>query len=118
MTSPLVLLSSQGAQVPSMGWLVVKTLILLVVLGGLMYIVFRFGGSWMRLPLLRKAPSGDLVLRSTLPLEPGRALHLVSLGDREYLIGSSDKGLVLLSERQRLEAAATVEPEVQEAPPL
>jgi hypothetical protein len=38
------------------------------------------------------------VVRSVCPLEPRRALYLVRLRDRDYLIASSEAGLSLLRE--------------------
>ncbi|MBU1238646.1 flagellar biosynthetic protein FliO [Myxococcota bacterium] len=93
-----LIFGTSGTEVPSMGWLVLKTLLLLALLGGLMYVLFRYGTAWMQLPFLKRAPKGELSLKSTLTLEPGRSLHLVGLRDREYLIASSDKGLLLLAE--------------------
>ncbi len=97
MTFLCPLLIPAQAEVPSMGWLIAKTLLLLVLLGGIMFLLFRFGGRWMALPFFPRPQKGPMELKGSLPLSPGRILHIVEIHGEELLIGSSEKGLELLS---------------------
>jgi flagellar biogenesis protein FliO len=91
---------AQGAppsdELPSVGALLLRTLLSLGVVCGVAYLALRLGlGRW-----LTRAPRQDdhLGLVSTLPLGPRRAVHLIRAGDRLFLVGSSEHGLHALGD--------------------
>jgi len=91
-----------------------RALLILLVLIGLLVVVARWGRQWLA-KLARTTP-GEMTVRSVCPLEPRRALYLVRLRDREYLIASSEGGLQLLRELD-VPAPAPGTPTPEDAPP-
>ncbi|MBU1068472.1 flagellar biosynthetic protein FliO [Myxococcota bacterium] len=85
--------SPEGTDIGAAAW---RALLVLLVLIGLLIVVARYGRQW--LAKLSRATPGEMTVRSVCPLEPRRALYLVRLRDRDYLIASSEGGLTLLKE--------------------
>ncbi len=73
-----------------------RLLLILLVLVAVLVVVARYGRPW--LARLSRTPPGELQVRAVCPLEPRRALYLVRLRGRDYLIASSEAGLSLLRE--------------------
>lgn len=73
-----------------------RLLLILLVLVAVLVVVARYGRQW--LARLSRTPPGELQVRAVCPLEPRRALYLVRLRGRDYLIASSEAGLSLLRE--------------------
>ena len=76
-------------------WPFVRMILVLLVIIGCIYLVFFF------IKRGRQASHpNDMFLKkvATLPLSPGRSIHIVTLLDRAYLIGSAESYISLLGE--------------------
>jgi flagellar biosynthetic protein FliO len=68
----------------------------LIVIILMIYLVAAFYRNWRG--LTGKGPVRQLAIKETLHLSPRRALHLVQVGGRQFLIGSTDQNVALISE--------------------
>jgi flagellar biogenesis protein FliO len=100
MVFPLLVFAT--TEVPSLGWLIFKTLLILVVLGFVMFFLFKYGGKWLQIPMFKQRDPGDIKINGVVSIEPRRTLFLVSVREREFLISSSETGIVLISETSPL----------------
>jgi flagellar biogenesis protein FliO len=85
----------------------VETLVTLVAVCGLAFVVL-----WGARRLGIGRPSGPLVLRGHLPLDARRAIYLVGVGDRVFVVGVGEGGFTKLGEfpASELPAGQTAEP--------
>ncbi len=90
-----VLLADAPEPVPSYGWMLAKTLLALVFVCVLAYVLLRWG-----LPrLFRPGPTGrKLELLGRLPLEGRRAVYLVRVLDKAYVLAAGEGGMEVLDE--------------------
>lgn len=103
---PITDLSSHESAVKSarqespgtMIWNVLTNLVLVLALAG------ACGMAWKRLkggnPVVAAAPAEGIRVCSTVALAPQRFLHLVTVGDRRLLIGSSSQQVSLIADLQ------------------
>jgi len=76
-------------------FLFIKTIFILAIFLGAIYLVFKYISSKQGI----FPPSKDIIkLRSTLPIGTNRFIHLIEIGTHYYLIGSSEAGINLISE--------------------
>jgi flagellar biogenesis protein FliO len=106
-----ILLTQTEHELPSMGWLIFKTLMILILLGGLLFVLLKYGGDLFKIPMFQKRDSGLLKLEGVLPLEPKRTLFLISVKDEKFIIGSSENGISLISQLKPGTGENSVNPE-------
>jgi flagellar biogenesis protein FliO len=88
----------------------VETLVTLVAVCGLAFVVL-----WGARRLGIGRPSGPLVLRGHLPLDARRAIYLVAVGDRVFVVGVGEGGFTKLGEFPASELPPAASP-AQSAP--
>ncbi len=76
-------------------WLFIRMFLMLAIVLGIIWLVFRLLKSGMM-----PGQENDPFLRrvATLPLSPGKAVHVVTLVDKAYLIGVSENSVNLIAE--------------------
>jgi flagellar biogenesis protein FliO len=89
----------------------VETLVTLVAVCGLAFVVL-----WGARRLGIGRPSGPLVLRGHLPLDARRAIYLVGVGDRVFVVGVGEGGFTKLGEFPASELPAGPETAESSAP--
>jgi flagellar protein FliO/FliZ len=95
-------------------WDFVRMLLVLGAVVVVIYLVFRL----LRRGLRRRLPQNDLIrLLGTRALTGNRALHVVELGNKVFLVGAAENGISLISEITDQETLDTVRLATSQAPP-
>lgn len=98
-----------------LGPYMVQLLIVTLLMGGLGYLSLRMMRSG-RLPGLA-VPSGAITIRDRLNLDQKRALMVVNVGKRNFLVGMTDAGFNAISELESADLSPDFEKMVTEAEP-
>jgi flagellar protein FliO/FliZ len=109
---------AQGAQEPQVSlvssWDFIRMLLILAAVIAVIYLVFRLLRRGMR----RQLPQNDLIrLLGTRALTGNRALHVVELGNKVFLVGAAENGISLISEITDQETLDGVRLATSQAPP-
>jgi flagellar biosynthetic protein FliO len=95
--------SSANTSTFSLGISVFLKLIVVILL---IYLCAAFYRNWRG--ITGQAPVRQMAINETLHLNPRRAVHLIQVGDRQFLIGATDQNITLLAE---IKAADGKEPD-------
>jgi flagellar protein FliO/FliZ len=108
--------STPGPALPrsGFGWLLLQMILVLLAVCALAYVVLRWG--LRRFQRATSSPPAGMRVVERLGLEPRRALYLIEVGRRFFLVGTSEGALVLLGEVDA-ETAAEVERRRPSGPP-
>lgn len=90
-----------------MGWLLLKTLVVLGIVVALVYLSLNFGlRKLMGIKGLGPGVSRAVTVLERIPLDPRRTLFLVKVGDEYLLLGGGENSVNLLThlDREKLEA--------------
>ena len=109
LSSVLTLFEPQqgGAEVPSYGTLLLKTVLALIAVCVLAYAVLRWGLKWI-MPGRSRYLNGMRVLDRQV-LEGRRCMYLVEAGERGYLLAMTDTAVTVVAEYGPEELQALVE---------
>jgi flagellar biogenesis protein FliO len=86
-----------GSAIVGMGdlvGLVVKTAVVVALLGASLWVLRRYAGTAVR----SGGRTGAITMADTLPLAQGRAVYVLDVGDRALLVGATPQQLTLLGE--------------------
>lgn len=86
---------ASGAAGPNTLAYFVRMVVVLAIVVGLIYLFFRF---MKRLSRPKLGDEASIKILASTALGAGKALHVVSLGSKAYLVGSSESSVSLISE--------------------
>ncbi|MBU1380962.1 hypothetical protein KKD49_09040 [Myxococcota bacterium] len=82
-----------------MGWLVLKTILILGLMIAVMIIFAKYGNRLLSfMPSVKNNRGKRLKLVESLPLEAGKCLYIISIDGQEHLFSSGPNGLTCVSE--------------------
>lgn len=87
--------SESAASRDSTAYLLGRTLLALTVILGVLYLSVQGLKRWKG--IFSRASTHQMTIQETLSLGPRRALHLVRIGERQYLIGATEHQITLIS---------------------
>ncbi|MBN2722610.1 MAG: hypothetical protein JXR95_00905 [Deltaproteobacteria bacterium] len=83
-------LLDSGSEVPSMSYLVVKTIIILVVFAGILILMAKYGPRLMSVfPAWNIKRGSRMKVLEMLPVEPGKNLYLIEIDGKTWLFTST-----------------------------
>jgi flagellar biosynthetic protein FliO len=70
-----------------------KSILFIIVLGGIaVYLSKKF------MPKLRPTSGQDINIRETIHLGPNKTIHLIEVGDKKFLVGSTSENISMLAD--------------------
>ena len=70
-----------------------KSILMIIVLGGVAYYI-----SKKFMPKLRPTSGQDINIRETIHLGPNKTMHLVEVGKKKFLVGSTSENISMLAD--------------------
>ncbi|MFN0064358.1 MAG: flagellar biosynthetic protein FliO [Myxococcaceae bacterium] len=101
---------------PSLGWTLLRTLVVLGLVVALAYLLLNFGlRRWMGLSLLPGGKKGLVRVVERVTVEPKRSLYVVEAAGEFLLLGASESGFHLIS---KLDSAQVARAQSVAPPPV
>lgn len=85
-------------EIPSMGWLIFKTILILGLMIVVMVLFAKYGNRILSfMPSVKNNRGKRLKLVESLPLETGKCLYIIAIDGQEHLFASGPNGLTCVS---------------------
>lgn len=82
-----------GGGVPGYMQTLMKSVLMIIVLGG---VAFYISKKFM--PKLRPSVGRDINIRETIHLGPNKTVHLIEVGEKTFLVGSTSENISMLAD--------------------
>ena len=83
----------QGDGDPDFMTTMMKSILIIIVLGG---VAFYLSKKFM--PKLRPTAGQDINIRETIHLGPNKTMHLIEVGEKTFLVGSTSENISMLAD--------------------